>query len=165
MKLKLLSLLLLAAIAGLAQTLSPTDPLNIWGVGMSWNQSASANMSQQFAGTALYAREQNTMGTYAFGVFDVVPTSYQPFTTASNLGVGVGQKILTVGSWRLYGTAAAGPSWSGPNTGWNWSGGGMATHDVRGKWWVGLTVRTIRSSVNQNSGNQYIFGVLGGMNP
>ena len=169
MKLKLVSLLLLAAIAGFAQTTNPalsvTDPLNIWGAGLSWNQSASASMSQQFAGSALYARAQNTVGTYAFTMIDAVPTSYRPFTTTTNIGVGIGQKVLTVGAWTLYGTAAAGPSWSGPNTGWNWSGGAMATHDLKNKWWIGLNARTIRSSVNQNSGNQYIFGVLAGMKP
>ena len=165
MKLKLISLLLLAAICAVAQTDNPGDPLNIWGVGVSWNQSASASASQQFAGTALYAREQNTVGTYAFGVLDAVPTSYQPFTTCTNLGVGLGQKLVAVGSWTIYATAAAGPSWSGANTGWNWTGGAIATHAIKGKWWAGVNARTIRSSVNQNSGQQYIFGLLVGMKP
>ena len=165
MKIKLLSILLLAAVAGFAQTLSPTDPLNIWGVGLSWNQSASANVSQQFAGTAMYARAQNTAGTYAFTVLDAVPTSFTPFTTTTNLGVGVAQKLGTVGGFTAYGTAAAGPSWSGSNTGWNWTGGAIATHVLKGNWWYGLNARLVRSSVNQNSGNQYIFGVLFGQNP
>ncbi len=169
MKLKLLPLLLLTAIAGFAQTTNPalsiTDPLNIWGVGVSWNQSASPVLSQQFSGNAFYARDQTTAGTYAFGLIDAVPTSFTPFTTTTNLGVGIGQKVMTVGTWKIYGTVAAGPSWSGTNTGWNWSGGAMATHDLNAKYWFGFNARAIRSSVNQNSGNQYIFGVLVGMKP
>jgi hypothetical protein len=165
MKLKLLSLLLLAATCAVAQTVNPADPLNIWAIGVSWNQSASVSASQQFAGTALYARAQNTVGTYAFTVLDAVPTSYQPFTTTTNLGVGIGQKIADIGSWTLYATAAAGPSWSGVNTGWNWTGGAIATHVIKGKWWGGLNARVIKSSVNNNSGSQFIFGVLAGMTP
>lgn len=161
MKLKLLSILLLAAIAGFSQTLSPTDPLNIWGVGVSWNQSAQ----QQVAGTLLYAREQTAAGTYAFGVIDAVPTAYKPLTVVTNLGVGVGQKILSINGWSIYATVAAGPSWSGQSTGWNWTGGGIATHAIKGKWWGGLNARVVKSSVNNNSGSQFIFGVLAGMNP
>ena len=159
-----LFLLLAFAAAAFAQA-TPTDPLNIWGVGVSWNQSASSDASQQFAGTAFYAREQNTKGTYAFNVIDAVPTSFKPFTTVTNIGVGLGQRLVTVGSWNLYGTATAGPSWSGQSTGWDWSGGALATHPIKGKWWFGGNARIIRSSVNNNSGNQYIFGFLIGMNP
>ncbi len=170
MRLKLLPLLLLTAIAGFAQTTTPalsvTDPLNIWALGLSWNQSASASMSQQFAGTAMYAREQNTAGTYAFTVIDAVPTSFKPFTTVTNMGVGIGQKLpFTILGFTPYATAAAGPSWSGANTGWNWNGGFMATRPLKNKWWWGPAARVIRSSVNQNSGNQYIFSAMVGMNP
>ena len=165
MKLKFLSLFLLAAIAGFAQTTNPalsvTDPLNIWGAGVSWNQSAS----QQVAGTIMYAREQNTAGTYAFGLIDAVPTTYSPLTVVTNLGVGIGQKVMSVGAWTLYATVAAGPSWSGQSTGWNWSGGAIATHPIKGNWWGGINARVIKSSVNNNSGSQFIFGVLVGMKP
>lgn len=138
-------------------------PQNIYGAGISWNQSASSEVSQQFAGTALYAREQTTAGTYAFTVLDAVPTTYTPFTINTNFGVGVGQRVFTAGGWTGYGTAAAGPSWSGSNSGWNWSGGAIATHPLKDNWWVGINARVVKSSVNNNSGTQFILGVLFGL--
>jgi hypothetical protein len=146
-----------------AATATLTDPLNIWGAGISWNQGASASAAQQFAGTAMYARQQTSAGTYAFTVFDAVPTTLQPVTVTTDVAAGVAQRVFTVAGWQVYLTAAAGPSWSGAATGWAWTGGGMATHAVgKSSWWIGPNIRTVKSSVNNNSGYQLIAGLLAG---
>lgn len=153
-------LALTCAGGALGQTATPA---NIFGLGVSWNQSASAAASQQIAGTAMYARQQTTGGTYAFTVVDAVPTTYKPFTVNTNFGVGVAQRVFALNDWTVYGTTAAGPSWSGANTGWAWTGGGIATHPLKSKYWYGLSARVVRSSVNNNSGSQFIFGVMFGV--
>lgn len=151
--------LLLAAVCAFAQT--PADPINIYALGGSWNQSASSVTSQQFAATALYARAQNTVGTYAFTALDLVPTSVTPITLTTQTSVGIAQRALTISGWKIYGTAAAGPSWTGNNSGWAWIAGGMATHPLgKGNWRIMPNVRTIKSSVSNNSGYQLIIGLM-----
>ena len=162
MKLILIAALLFGAMA-FAQTPAPAPATpNIFGAGISWNQSASASASQQFAGTLFYARQQTEAGTYAFTVVDAVPTTFKPFTVTTNFGIGIGQRVFQLSKWTVYGTVAAGPSWSGSNTGWAWTGGGMAIHPLKGAWWIGPEARLVRSSVNNNNGNQFIFGVVFG---
>lgn len=160
---KSLTFTILAVLALACMAFAQTAPANIYGAGVSWNQSGSASPAQQFAGTALYARAQTDKGTYAFTVLDAVPTSYKPFTVTTNLAVGVAQQVFTLSNWTAYATVAAGPSWSGSNTGWDWYAGAIATRPIKGKWWGGINARVVKSSVNANSGYQFIFGVLGGM--
>jgi hypothetical protein len=164
MKTKMVLFVLLLGAVALGQTATPAPtvlpPLNIWGVGLSWNQGASSALSQQFAGTAFYAREQNTAGTYLYTMFDVVSTTVKPLTVTTNTGIGLGQKITTVAGWTIYATATAGPSWTGSNAGWNWTGGGMAAHAIgKSKWNIIPMIRTVKSSVNNNSGYQLIFSL------
>ena len=155
----LVFVLMLTALMGLAQ--AATDPANIYALGGSWNQSASTETSQQFAATALYARKQSEAGTYAFTAIDIVPTSVQPITLTTQTSVGVAQRVLGLGGWTIYATVAAGPSWTGMNTGWAWLAGGMASHPLgKTDWKVAPNVRTIKSSVNNNSGYQIIIGAL-----
>ena len=161
-KLTLAILALASAACAFSQT-TAAAPANIYGAGVSWNQGASSSAAQQFAGTALYARQQTTAGTYAFTVLDAVPASYAPFTVTTNLGVGVAQQVFTLSNWTVYATVAAGPSWSGSNTGWNWTGGAIATHTIKGKWWIGPNARVVKSSVNNNSGYQLILGLVAGV--
>lgn len=151
------------AVSATDTATTATDSLNIWGAGISWNQGASSSAAQQIAGTAMYARQQTTAGTYAFTVFDAVPTTLKPVTVTTDVAVGVAQRLFTVTGWQIYLTAAAGPSWTGSNTGWAWTGGGMATHQIKtSSWWIGPNVRTLKSSVNGNSGYQLIIGLMAG---
>ena len=155
----LLFVFVLAAICAVAQT----DPTNIYALGGSWNQSASSQTSQQFAATAMYARAQTEAGTYAFTALDIVPTSIAPITLTNQVSVGVAQRVLTLGAWKVYATAAAGPSWSGTNSGWAWLAGGMASRPLgKGSWRIMPNIRTVKSSVNNNSGYQLILGVMFG---
>ena len=157
MKLALAFLLPLAAFA------QSTEPLNVYAFGGSWNQSVSSQTSQQFAATVMYARSQTQSGTYAFTALDIVPTSVQPVTLTNQTSIGIGQRVLTLAGWRAYLTGATGPSWTGTNAGWAWIVGGMATHAIgKGGWMIMPNVRTIKSSVNNNSGYQLILGAMFG---
>ena len=150
--------------AGCSAFAQATDPTNVYGFGGSWNQSASSQTSQQFAATAMYARAQTQAGTYAFTAIDLVPTSIQPITLTTQASVGIAQRFVTLGTWKLYGTAAAGPSWTGTNSGWAWIAGGMATHQIgKTQWKVMPNIRTVKSSVSNNSGYQLIIGVMVGL--
>jgi hypothetical protein len=154
-----LSLLVITAVAAFGQT----DQTNVYGFGIAWDQSASNITSQQYAVTAMYARAQTEKGTYAFTALDIVPTSVKPVTVTTQTSVGVAQRVLTLNGWNFYATGATGPSWSGTNAGWAWIMGGMATHSI-GKtgWKVMPNIRTIKSSINNNSGYQLIFGCMFG---
>ena len=159
----LLILLVIPLVFG--QTLPPpaTDPVNLYAVGGSWNQSASSVTSQQYAATVMYARSQTERGTYAFTALDLVPTSVAPITLTTQTSVGIAQRVLAVGGWNIYATAASGPSWTGTNTGWAWIAGGMASKAIGTKGWrIMPNIRTIKSSVNGNSGVQLIIGVMAG---
>ena len=159
---KLIALFLLVAVLGFGQT-ATADPTNLYSFGMSWNQSASATVAQQFAGTAMYARKQTEAGTYAFTALDIVPTAVNPITVTNQTSVGIAQRVLTVGGWKIYGTAAAGPSWTGSNSGWAWLAGGMASRSIGSKGWrIMPNIRTIKSSVSNGSGYQLIIGVMVG---
>ena len=160
---KILPLCLLLAAFALGQTTppAPVNPVNIWGVGASWNQGASSTLAQQFAGTAMYARAvADATGTYAYTVIDIVPTNVKPITVTTNVGAGVAQKMLSAGAWTIYATGAVGPSWNGGSAGWAWSAGGMAAHAIgKGTWYVAPMVRVISSNVSNQSGSQLIFSL------
>jgi hypothetical protein len=150
-------------VFGQIATAPATEPINLYAVGGSWNQSASGITAQQYAATAMYARAQTAAGTYAFTAIDLVPTSMTPVTLTTQTSVGIAQRVLSVAGWNIYATAASGPSWTGTNTGWAWLAGGMASHAVgKGNWRVMPNVRAIKSSINNNSGVQLIIGVMVG---
>ena len=157
MKYLALSLLLACAVA-FGQTASL--PTNVYAGGVSFNNSASPRL----AGTGLYARLVNDgTGTYAFSVFDALPTSYKPFTVTTNVGAGVAQHLFDIGKVPLYAPVATGISWTGSNTGWQWNGGVMAAIKLptkSGYWHVYPNVRFLRSNVSNGSGYQLTAGIL-----
>jgi hypothetical protein len=148
------------AIGALAQT--PSLPSNIYAGGISFNSSASPRI----AGTGLYARLlSDGSGTYAFTVVDALPASVKPFTVTSNFSVGVAQKVFTIGKVPIFVPSSAGVSFTGSNTGWAWSTGGMASIKLpskSGNWRVFPNVRILKSSVSGGSGYQPVVGVLVG---
>ncbi len=149
-KLALLSVFLALPLFG--QTL----PSNVYGFGASYNQSGTPRV----AGTALYARLINDgSGTYAFTVFDALPTGTKPFTVTSNIGAGVAQKLFAIGKVNFYAPAATGISFTGSNTGWQWNGGVAASVPVKKSWHLMPNVRFLKSSVG-GGGYQPIVGVL-----
>ena len=144
-------------VSAQAQTVAtPTGVQNIYAAGASY----SINASPAVAGTALYAHSLNSAGTYAFTAIDALPATLKPFTVTSNIGVGIAQKIFTLGSIPVYMPTAAGISWSGTNTGWQWSGGGLASIHVKGNYYLMPSVRFLKSSVSGGTGYQPIIGLL-----
>lgn len=131
---------------------------NLYGAGMSY----SVNASPAIAGTAIYAHQVNGSGTYAFTAIDAVPATLKPFAVTSNVGVGVAQKVATVGKIPIFMPTSAGISWSGTNTGWQWNGGAVAVIPLKSGYYLMPTVRFLKSSVSSGSGYQPIIGLLFG---
>ncbi|MDE2099240.1 MAG: hypothetical protein KGL39_18445 [Patescibacteria group bacterium] len=142
----------------LAQTSAPPASLqNIYGAGVSY----SVNASPAVAGTALYAHLLSAdSGTYAFTAIDALPNTLKPFTVSTNLGAGVAQKVFTLGKVPFYMPTAAGISFNGSNTGWQWNGGMLASIHIKNQYYLMPTVRFLKSSVSNGTGYQPIVGVL-----
>lgn len=149
-----------AAQTAPAPTPAPAAPANIYAGGVSFNSSASPAI----AGTGLYARAVDSVGTYAFTVVDFVPNTLKPFTVTSNVSIGAAQKVFTLGSVPIFVPTAAGVSFNGWNTGWGWSTGAMASIKLKktSNWRIFPHVRIVKSSVSGGSGYQPIVGVLFG---
>ena len=158
----LLIALMLAASIALAQngtqpvTLVPVVPLqNLYALGGSYNIRAVPSV----AGTGLYAHFV-TGGTYAFTVVDALPNTVKPFTVTSNIGLGVAQRLFAVRGVGVYLPTAAGISWSGANTGWQWNGGAAVMVPLKNNCYLMPTARFVKSSVSSGTGYQPILGVL-----
>jgi hypothetical protein len=138
-----------------AQTATP-DIQNLYAAGGSY----SVNASPSVAGTALYAHALNVSGTYAFTAVDALPNTMKPFTVTTNIGAGIAQKVFTLGNVPVYVPTAAGISWSGTNTGWQWNGGALVAIKVKGNYYLMPSLRFMKSSVSNGTGYQPIFGLL-----
>lgn len=130
---------------------------NVAAVGVSVNPGGSP----QVAGTGLWARLVNGEGTYAFTVVDALPTSIKPFTVTTNISAGVAQRIFTINGVDILVPTAAGISWTGSNTGWAWSTGGMAAFRYK-QARILPNIRFLKSSVSSGTGYQVVAGVLFG---
>lgn len=129
---------------------------NVYAGGVSY----SIGATPAIAGTALYAHLIADTGTYAFTAVDALPSSSKPFTVSTNFGVGVGQKVATISKIGIYMPTAAGISFNGTNTGWQWNGGVLASIHVKGNYYVMPSARFLKSSVSNGSGYQPILGIL-----
>ena len=164
MKKALIAVLLTCASICFAQTTTPaaTTPAplqNVYAGGLSYNNSASPAL----AGSALYAHLlSGSSGTYAFTVLDVLPNTLRPFTVTTNISAGISQKLFTIGSVPIYVPTSAGVSFSGSNTGWAWSTGGLADVKLKGSWHLFPNVRLLKSSVSGGTGYQLTPGIMVG---
>lgn len=159
--LAVLGLLVGLALPAFAQTARAPAPQiqSVYAAGISWNQSATPAI----AGTALYARAVDSSGTFAFTAIDVLPTWAKPFTVTTNIGVGVAQKVFSIGKVPVFIPTTAGVSWTGTNTGWAWSTGGLASIKLgKSHWHLFPMFRVARSSVSNGSGVQPIIGLAFG---
>lgn len=150
------SLVFVAALVCLSLSAMAQDS-NIYAAGVSYNNAASPVI----AGTALYAHKIADAGTYAFTVFDVLPTNAKPFTVQSSVGGGFAQKVFSIANVPIFVPTSAGVSFTGQNTGWAWSTGALASITIKGKYRIMPGVRIIKSSVG-GSGYQPIVSVLFG---
>jgi hypothetical protein len=147
-----ITLLFVSSIA-FAQT--PTPIKNLYALGSSYNVNAKPSV----AGTALYAHYIAAPGTYAFTAIDVLPNTVKPFTVTSNIGAGLAQKMFTIGRASLFMPTTAGISWTGANTGWQWSGGAAVVVSTKYGFYLIPTVRFLKSSVSGGTGYQPIVGL------
>lgn len=131
---------------------------NLYAGGVSY----SVGATPAIAGTGLYAHAISTEGLYAFTVIDALPNTLKPFTVNTNIGAGIAQKLFTLGKVPIYAPTAAGISWNGGNTGWQWNGGVIASIHIRGDYYILPSVRFLKSSVSGGTGYQPIIGVLFG---
>lgn len=154
----LLGLLLIPATLK-AQTI-PEAPApqvqNLYAAGVSY----SVGATPAIAGTGLYAHAVSSEGLYAFTVVDALPNTIKPFTVSTNVGVGIAQRLFRLGNVPVYAPTAAGISWNGGNTGWQWNGGVLASIHIRGDYYVLPSVRFLKSSVSGGTGYQPIIGIL-----
>lgn len=148
-----------SAQAQVAPVSSPSVGIsNLYGLGVSYNNGGSPSI----AATALYAHAANTVGTYAFGVMDVIPTSYKPFTVTTSVGAGVAQKVATIGSVPIFIPAATGITFTGTNTSWTWNTGAIAVVQIKPSIYALPMVRIAKITVGNNTAYQPIVGVLFG---
>jgi hypothetical protein len=138
---------------------TPAPIQNMYAAGASYN--AGETGAQAVAGTVLYAHLVANTSTYAFSVVDAVPNTLKPFTVNTNISAGVAQKVATVAGFDIFVPTAAGVSFNGTNTGWNWNTGVLASFKVKGSYYLMPTIRLEKSSVG-GAGYQPIVGVLFG---
>jgi hypothetical protein len=139
-------------------TVQSTNVTNLYAAGASWNSSATPAI----AGTALYAHKIADSGTYAFTAIDALPNTLKPFTVTTNIGAGLAQRLVTIARVPIFVPTAAGISFNGANTGWQWNTGAAAMIRFKDSYFVVPTVRFVKSSVSNGSGYQPIVGVLFG---
>jgi hypothetical protein len=151
-----ISVLLLALF--LVPSLRAQSVQNFYAAGASYNNGATPAV----AGTALYAHLVSNSDTYMFTAIDAVPNTLKPFTVTTNVGVGIAQRVLTLGKIPIYIPTAAGISWTGTNTGWQWNTGAMAIVYTKGSFTVDPVVRVVKSSVSAGTGYQPVVGLLFG---
>lgn len=158
MNLRILCYILLAltlAMSAFPQT-PTTQPQDFVSAGVSYSPGASPSV----AGTALYGRLIAGTGTYAFTVYDALPTSVKPLTVTSQVSTGIAQRVATLGNVDIFIPTAAGVSYNGTNTGWAWTTGALAVIPFSKTWRLAPNLRFVKSSVSGGSGYQIIGGIL-----
>jgi hypothetical protein len=167
MRLKSFTLSILASLlflsGGCTQTAfaqSVTLPANFYAVGASYNPPASPS----FDGTLLLAKQVTVSGTstLAFTVVDVLPINVKTLMVSTNIGVGVAAKLATIAGHNVYAPTSAGISYTGTNTGWNWTTGIAVPFKINPakSYYVVPNVRVLKSSIA--GGYQLVPGVLFG---
>jgi len=111
----------------------------------------------------LYAKALAGSNTLAFTVVDVVPVNVKTLTVSTNIGLGVAAKVATIAGHDLYAPTSAGISYTGANTGWNWTTGVAVPFKVNPakSYYVVPSLRVLKTSVG-GTGYQLIPGVLFG---
>jgi hypothetical protein len=155
---KKLIMILAFTLSLAAQTSTPAPAGEIYAGGVSY----SPNAQQPLAVTGLAAHGLSDANTFAFVVADALPTNTKPLTISSNIGTGIAQKVATISGVSIYIPTAAGVSWTGKNTGWQWSSGAMAPIPLKG-FLIMPNVRFLKSSVSNGSDYQVIFGIMFGV--
>lgn len=147
------------AAAPPATATTTTLPASFYAAGASYNPGASPS----YATTLLLAKAVTVAGTsqLAFTVVDVLPVNLKTLTVSTNIGIGDAVKLATIAGHTVYAPTSAGISYTGSNTGWNWTTGVAVPVKIRAdkSWYAVPNVRVLKSSV---SGYQLVPGVLFG---
>lgn len=130
-------------------------PVNLYAAGLAFNPSSPVKI----AGTALYARQVNGADTYAFTIFQAVPIANHPGNVTTNVGAGIAQRIATIGAVPIYLPTSAGISWTGTNTGFQWSSGAAAVFHLHKSLYLLPEVGFLKSAVSNGSGYQITGGL------
>jgi hypothetical protein len=145
-----------AAVLFCLSAAAQPNPANVYAAGVSYSPGGSPTV----AGTALYARSVDTSGTYAFTVLDALPISVKPFSVDTAVAAGVAQRVFSLGNVGVYVPTAAGISYMGTHTGWQWSTGALLSIPIKGNWSIMPNARLLKSSVSDNAGYQIIGGLM-----
>ncbi len=165
MKKMIFAVLLGFVFHALGQSVTPTQPTaplaNFYAAGVSYNQAGAPPVG----GTAFWAHllngsAQSTTKTYTFTVVDALANGTKPFTMNTNIGTGIAQQVTAVNGVPIYVPTTAGISWSGSNTGWQWSTGVAAAIHLKGNWYAYPAARVAKSSVSNGTGYQPILTVM-----
>jgi hypothetical protein len=146
--------ILIAAVAH-GQALNPSM---IFMAGPSYNPSGSP----QVAGTFMSAYAINTVGTYGFTIYDATPSGTDPFTVHTSVGIGMAQRVSSLGQVGLYMPTGAAVDYTGDNVGWAWTTGLGAAIPLTHHMLLMPTIRTQKSSVGNGQGIHLIYGVMFG---
>jgi hypothetical protein len=149
-----MAVLMVAIMLGFGMTAKAQTATDIYAGGLSY----SVNARPSIAGTGLYAHPVADT-TYAYTSIDVVPNTVKPFTVTSNIAVGIGQKVATLGKLPIYCTTGAGPSWTGTNVGWAYNFGCLTEVVIKNQKFM-PTFRALKSSVSNGTGYQPVIGIL-----
>lgn len=142
---------LFCAALSRAQTAPTAD---IYAVGGSYASSASPSI----AGSAMVAHLMTPANTWAFAVFDALPPQAHEKTIGTSISMGVAQQIGTILGVKLFVPTAAGISYTGSNTGWEWTTGVLGSVPLgKSRWRLLPNVRFLKASV----GNQGVETILG----
>ncbi len=117
------------------------------------------------AATGLYAKATTEDGStpWAFTVVDALPVAgTKALTFTTNIGVGIAERVATLGKVGVFVPTSAGISWSGTNTGWQASTGALFAVPIGRGLILAPNVRVLKSSVSNGAGYQPVFGVLFG---
>lgn len=155
-----MKIVLMTIILCVAPLMAQTEQTQFAAVGVSYNPGQAPTV----AGTGLYAKLVAGTGTYAFTVVDALPTSVKPAAVTTQMGAGIAQKIATIGKIKVFIPTSAGISYSGDNTGWAWTTGGLLSIPIgQSKYRIMPSIRVVKSSVSNNSDYQVISGIMFGV--
>lgn len=148
-----LFLFLVALLLTFVPTANAQLPTNAYFGGGSYSSGATP----AFALTGLYTRSI-TDSTAAFTIVDVLPESKT--TVSTSIGVGIAQRIATIGNIPIFAPTEAGVTVTGNNTGWSYSFGAAAPFQIKPNWYIMPIVRGQKESVAGGTGIRPIIGVL-----
>jgi hypothetical protein len=138
-----LSLGLLAQTTA-GEPLTPSDPDQVFGIGMSGAPASDPGISA----TVLFADRLSDKNLYSFSGIDMIPNDTQPGTVDTNVFTGLAQKVIDGGRWKMYAQVGGGVTTDGQNTGFNFNGGFIMPIRLNTKWDIAPAVRFSRVDVD-----------------